>query len=353
MAYQVQPSHLSMLDNNGDPLAASVQAYITGTVTPRDMFPTAADAEASTNAVANPFTLSATGKGQLWLKTDDDINYTIEVSHATITTITTDDYIPIGAFENTSAPAFPQGHIDGLITSNSGVDSAHDIVIATGECRDSTDANNINLTSSIIKRIDADFVEGTNNGGFPSALTLTSETKYHVFILLKDDGTVDAGFDTSLTATNLLTDATNYLKFRRIGFVQTNDSTNIEQFVQDGDDFIWVTPIQDLSTNVLTTSELQLELSVPIDVRVKAVFSVKGTHHSNVPYVYIRPLESTDSAPDGTEAPLATTSMVGPDSQGPMVMLTNTSGKIGFRSSESNTTMRVLTTGWQDNRGKQ
>ena len=75
---------------------------------------------------------------------------------------------------------------------------------------------------AITKQIDVTpWVAGTNAGGFPSLLTLTADTWYHLFIIKNpSSGVVDAGFDSNLSATNLLNDATGFTRFRRVGSVK-------------------------------------------------------------------------------------------------------------------------------------
>jgi len=71
-------------------------------------------------------------------------------------------------------------------------------------------------------------------GGFPSGLSLTADTAYYVYVIAKADGTVDAGFDSSITAANLLSDATGYTKYRRIATIRTDSASNIRAYKQIG-----------------------------------------------------------------------------------------------------------------------
>lgn len=112
----------------------------------------------------------------------------------------------------------PKGYINGLTIANNGSDPEHDIDIAVGDCRDFANTKNIKLTSAITKQIDANWAEGAAAGGFPSSLTLSNTTWYRVFVILKSDGTIDAGYDTSATAANLLSDATGYAEYRQVGY---------------------------------------------------------------------------------------------------------------------------------------
>lgn len=161
----------------------------------------------------------------------------------------------------------PRGYIDGMITSN-GTDADHDIDISAGVCRSSDNALTLSLAAGITKRIDSNWSAGTGNGGFPSALSLSNDTWYHVFIIGKADGTTDAGYDSDITATNLLADATDYIAYRRIGSVLTDGSANILLYLQTGDRFEFVAIVSDYSAVSLGAASL-LTLTTPIDVKVK------------------------------------------------------------------------------------
>lgn len=120
------------------------------------------------------------------------------------------------------------------------------IFLRSGECRDEN--NQINIygdgASSTVKRIDQDWAEGTNVGGFPSALTL-AQGWYAMYIIAKEDGTIDFGYDSpGVGATNLLTDtlSSGFIYARRIGFVYVNGSLNVVKHLQgvnNENQFIW------------------------------------------------------------------------------------------------------------------
>lgn len=135
-----------------------------------------------------------------------------------------------------------RNYIDGFKTDNFPTDLEHDIRIYAGAAADSSNSFLIDSNSVIVKQIDANWAEGSTLGGFPSGLTLAADTWYRVFVISKDDGTVDAGFDTSATAFNLLADATGYTYYRRIGWVRTDASANITSFRQSNDAFYFKTP---------------------------------------------------------------------------------------------------------------
>lgn len=248
----------------------------------------------------------------------------------------------------------PRGYIDGLILSND-TDTDHDIKMEVGMCRDTGDTQTISLGSAIVKRIDANWAAGTGNGGFPSTLTLSNNTWYHFFIIAKPDNTTDAGFDTSLTATNLLTDATGYTKYRRVGSVLTNGSANIIQFVQIENEFLLKDPVCDVNvTNPGTSANLRT-LSVPLGIKIIPIYSAMYlfTAVEATGYYIVTSPDQNDTAPSATLYDIEGSfgSTTGTSKQ----IFTNTSSQIRTRCSLTGaSTDEVITTfGWIDNRGKE
>lgn len=162
----------------------------------------------------------------------------------------------------------PTGYIEG---STIAFATTTTLTFNPGVSRDSADSATIRSTVTWTKSL-SNFAVGNTNGGFPSALTLTADTWYRVFHIMKADGTIDFGFDTSATATNLLTDATGYTKFRRVGWILTNGSSQITNFIQDADDessFIWDINVQDVSETVPATTVQTKTMSAPPNSRAK------------------------------------------------------------------------------------
>lgn len=90
------------------------------------------------------------------------------------------------------------------------------------------------LANSITKDITANWLVGSNNGGFPSGLSIAANTNYRVFIIVDTDtNTIDAGFDTSSTAANLLADATAYDEYLQVGTVRTDSVPSGIRFSED------------------------------------------------------------------------------------------------------------------------
>lgn len=131
-----------------------------------------------------------------------------------------------GALLRNGYAPFPLGHIAGLVPSNNGADATNDIDFSAGQARDAGDAYNIIASAAMTKRADATWAAGTGNGGMASGLAFGANS-WHLFLLGKstDETAYDFGFDTSLTAANLLADAAvqaaGFDVYRRVGSLLT------------------------------------------------------------------------------------------------------------------------------------
>ncbi|MEE9499610.1 MAG: hypothetical protein V3V24_09755 [Nitrospinaceae bacterium] len=250
----------------------------------------------------------------------------------------------------------PDGYISGLIPAIA-ADTDHDITFSVGEARSDLAASleRILLASAITKQIDVNWVAGNNAGGFPSGLTLTADTWYHLFVIKNNSsGVVDAGFDTSLTASNLLSDASGYTEFKRVGSVLTDGSSNILGFTQVGTTIILDAPILDEDNTDPGISAVTATLSVPLGVRVIPLARFSHTTINANQLIIFSALDQTDVAPSSTAAPLADQSGesgAGATETGQLPeIFTDTSQQIRYRQTESNTSavVRIATYGWKE-----
>lgn len=243
--------------------------------------------------------------------------------------------------------------ITGLGMAN-GADTDHDIDIAVGSCFDSLTTDIMDLTSAITKQIDAAWVVGTNLGGLFSG-SVAIDTWYHVFLIKKDsDGSIDAGFDTSVTAANI---PAGYTAFRRIGSVLTDGSSNIIPFFQHGNWFDWLTSKNDVSTGVTAGARTLFALSTPVDVRCQAVFSGFFVQAPSSASMFFTSPDVTDEAALSTAARGHIFNIVGvietSHGHGNIFIWTNTSSQIGVNVDITVTTLDIGTTGYQDLRGQE
>lgn len=246
-----------------------------------------------------------------------------------------------------------QGWITGLGMVN-GTDTQHDIDFQTGATIVAAAGTPYGLVNAAVmtKQLDAGWAAGTNKGGLFTS-SIANSTWYHCFIIRKDsDGSVDFGFDTDIGAAHK---PAGYSVARRIGSVLTDATPAILQFVQDGDQFWWK-GLASLDVNVTnqSTTAVARQLTVPPGIRVRAMLNVFASH-STGSIVYLRPTETTDSAPSSTAAPLTnagSTTLATPNLGSQVMILTDTSGQIASRATATNTVLRIQTVGYTDGRGK-
>lgn len=287
-------------------------------------------------------------------------NVTIEGS-ATIPTISGGLAVS-GALTAGTAP-LPRSYLSGFALSNDAGDTAHDIAIAAGAARDSTDAVDLRLAATLTKQIDAAWSAGDDAGGFPTGLTLTTDTWYRVFLIGQTNGTIDAGFDISATAANLLSDATGYTLYRQIGWIRTYTGTgpDIRQFTQVGDEFYWKNPDQltlDANGASVTTSESTITVSnAPASTSALLNVSIRRSSESAEARLY--PTDVADAAVASSSSPLptiggfATGSSANPLAfSGQMHMRLDGSAQFHARASTTGVTLYALAVGWIDRRGR-
>ena len=203
----------------------------------------------------------------------------------------------------------------------------------------------------MVKQIDAAWAVGSNQGGMFTG-SVANSTWYHVFAIRKDsDGSVDYGFDTSISGTNALS---GYTFVRRIGSVLTDGSANIIGFQQVGDHFFWDDPPLDINGSSIGTSQTLGTLSVPSGVNVLAHFTYSTTKASSGAIMYARNPATDDETPAIVTAPIAgiVGSVPGTTYSNETKVLTNASSQVAFTAGAASTDLYVSTLGWEDFRGK-
>lgn len=296
--------------------------------------------------------------GNIILANPADETLTMEATNNVVSFIYNADLaLWIQTFNNVvPTVVLPRNTIDGFIMSNAVSDVNKHITIGAGQASDSTNAFVLDDNASMTKQAEIVWAPGDNAGGMPSALTLTADTWYHTFAILKDDGTTDRGFDTALDATNLLSDAgASYIGFRRVGSVLTDSSNDIEQFLQFGDRFYWIIPTA-ISTPTSVGSH-ELVIKVPIGLRVLASIS----YDTDISNIFIRTsiVEDSDIANQihDLHSSISSTGLNKGFAPGLMDILSSVTATFRFNviiagigpGSGSFISMR----GWKDFRGKQ
>jgi hypothetical protein len=166
---------------------------------------------------------------------------------------------------------------EAFLTNVSSPDVQHDIVFGKGAARGINNLANLDLVAGLIKKIDSSWALGNNQGGFPTGITLSANTWYHLFVIGKLDGTTDAGFDTNLDANKLLADATGFVDYLHLSSIKTDGSSNIilhnQEFVGSVRRTLW--DMSGISTSLVDKSGVgpttdTVGLNVPPGVNVKA-----------------------------------------------------------------------------------
>lgn len=257
--------------------------------------------------------------------------------------------------ESIKAYAIPRSYLAGLGLSND-TDADHDIAVAVGKCKDSGDTTAIFFSAILTKQIDATWAAGDDAGGMNDSSGVTISTWYHVHALAAaTSGVTDVGFDTSVTATNLLADtaviAAGITKYRRIGSVLTDGSSNIIAFYQTGDTFLWKAPPLDIDTASPGTNANTAAISVPLGIEIKAFIHISNDGGAN--QIYVSSPNVTDQAPSLTASPLSSHAGIdgGGDDVGSAIVMTNTSSQIRYRCS-ADVSMGIATVSYVDRRGR-
>lgn len=240
-----------------------------------------------------------------------------------------------------------RGYIGGLKLSNA-ADADHDITVAAGSCVDTTGVFPMILATAITKQIDATWAAGTNAGGLFSG-SVANNTLYYVFLIRKtSDGSIDAGFDTSVTAANI---PSGYAAYRRIGAVRTDSSANIRPFTQNGEMFMLTTPVQDTNGTVNASRSLVGTIVPP---SMLGLFRVSGFNTGSSVSIVFQPVAETDAAPSQSASPgITLRSEVANQGAGAHIELAvDASSQIAVRATEATTTYQVVTRGWIDYRGR-
>jgi hypothetical protein len=173
--------------------------------------------------------------------------------------------------------------------------------------------------------------------------------------------TVEIGFDTSVTAANLISnDGGVSGKYRRIGAVLTDGSANILQFSQIGDRFIWTAPTLDINTSVQGTSAISYTLATPLGIKMIAILEA-NVIETGAWALYLSSLSQTDEAAEiaGSSAgrnqlsalntePGNTGSYAGEQ----LEIETNTSSQIRARADVTLEFFSARTSGYIDSRGR-
>lgn len=247
-----------------------------------------------------------------------------------------------------------KGHIYGLTMSNNVADATNDLDVAAGECA-STETSPVLMVYSgqTGRRLDAAY--GASNGArFDAAI---SDGTWHAFVI-SNGTTVAFGMSKSIDPTGTPNYPSGYTHYRRIGSI-VRASLAIKAFIQDGDDFTWSIPVDDINAVNPGTSAVTRTMTLPLGIRVKGRFAVLAYTNGTAARpgsIYISDLSVADTAPTsiGTFSVWGSNAAAVASGVGAVVEIyTNTSGQVRSRleNSSADSSLRMGTLGWTDRRG--
>ncbi len=240
-----------------------------------------------------------------------------------------------------------QGALFGLTLSAAG--SVATFGVASGFATDSTGNVIVTLPGSFSKTTGA-WASGSGAGSLDTG-AIAASTWYHVFLVYKPSGTV-IDVLTSLSPTSPALPS-GYSNFRRIGSLLTDGSNNWTAFTQNGDEFLWSTPVNNASNNNLTTTSVLFTVTVPTGVTVNALLRAAYENGGAAAFALIQsPAESTQAAntPGGNFNLGAATGVY---TAGQFNIRTDTSARVRAVSSQAaGNSFYMVTYGWIDPRGR-
>lgn len=245
---------------------------------------------------------------------------------------------------------FLTNYIGGLVPSNA-ADAAHDITVSPGTCINSDNDGYITLASAITKQIDAAWAEGNNVGGLDTGL-VAANTIYHMHVIKKNDGTVDALFSTSLGSPTLPAD---YVSFRRVYSFKTDVLANLKAFTATEIEggalrVIIAAPVLDINVSTLGTIATTFTLDeCPTGVKFRALITARVRNTTLDTRAYLSSLDANDEAATTDRAThFAKSGATVIDQYAKMEILTNTSAQFRGRANQNNTTFSSYFLGFDD-----
>ena len=239
---------------------------------------------------------------------------------------------------------------DQITIENDSGDLDHDILFNTGNFQFDDGSGQAVLSSNLIKRIDAAWVAGNNQGGLFSG-TVAANSTYHMFVISNNDGSfVDAGFSTDINAADI---PTGYTKKRRIASLRTNVSSNIRrgiyQFGKNMYSFAYDVPIQDRAYSAPPTSPTLTALTVP-PYSTAMLTAYRQAGQAAVTYILIT---HTDTTATSTRFNVRNQSSSSSSAEQVAVCvsveaITNASAQVYIDSTSSTGGLQIITQGWKE-----
>jgi hypothetical protein len=241
-------------------------------------------------------------------------------------------------------PTFWRGFVGGLTISNNGAAALFDL--AAGVAVDSTQAAFMKTAGLTSKNVAVAWAVGSSAGALDTGAIATN-TGYFIWLIQRPDtGVVDVLASTSASAPTM---PTNYTLKKLIGWVRTDGSSNLLGFTQQGNQFLFNSNITGIASNNPGTSAVLVTLTVPVGVKVGAIFNlgVTNTTATDCRGTLTSP-DQTDVAPGVTNMNFGISNTSGTQLWNDKLIRTNTSGQVRYRlnASDASTTIWMNTVGF-------
>jgi hypothetical protein len=332
-----------VLDGNGKPISgAKLYFYKTGTTTPQDTY---ADSGLETPNT-NPVVADSNGRfGSIYLAGGSDYKAILKTS-ADVSIQTID---PVEAPATTPAATPLPGYLFGLGLSTAG--SSAIFGVAIGAAADSTNSALMTLAVATTKTTSS-WQAGAGNGALDTG-TIANSTWYHVYLIYSPGSNlVDVLVSTSASSPTM---PATYTQYRRIGSMKTDGSAQWTAFIQNGDNFRWVTPVSDAASTVPgVTTRVSKALTVPTGVVVFPLFFFQVISGSGGGVTGLcTSLDETSTTPaqgiyDSAVGSASTNGVASRVTD----LHTNTTAQIGVRLTSTDGGYDINTLGWIDQRGR-
>ena len=239
-----------------------------------------------------------------------------------------------------------------ITIANNATDANNDIDFSAGNATLDDGSGQVLLSSTLVKRLDASWVAGTNQGGLFSG-TKANSTKYYLFAIT--NGTInDAGFDISPTGANI---PSGYKGSYRL-MIKTDSSGNILAFKQNRNKILLTSPITEYSGTVGATYTNLTSSNVPLKDNIEAIVNLYldvPTSETNGRAIIFKDLVSGQQKQTIIAKSTSTTVLFAVISD--VIIALNSSGQFQYKSTDATTGADILTTGtfqiklngWVDN----
>jgi hypothetical protein len=238
-----------------------------------------------------------------------------------------------------------RNYLSGLTLSTAGASTTFGVT--AGVAADSTNADMLTLAAAISKTTAA-WGPGSGNGALDTS-TIAANAWYHVFLIKRaDTGVIDVLISLSPSVPTM---PANYSLFRRIGSMRTNASSQWIKFSQLGDEFLW--DAMPIDVNVVTPGVATAQtatVSVPTGIQVFALGYAQGLTGTGADgRIAVTPFDISDQVQSAVGILVGINNASG---AAVLMIRTNTSAQIRYRTVTTTGQFYWATLGWRDRRGQ-